>query len=412
MTISPASHLVLLEWPLGRNAGGPSGYLWHLRHGLHLAGFDQKVQFVAPESHAAIQRKAGLLGRLEVVARKSDLFWRLLKTYGPTTVAREARQFQKSPISDYFASPAWEALLADGDVRSVHCHTTLDGLRVHNSLTRLGRRNEVRLILTSHCPEMPAHEKADIMRNNGLTAVAEHLVREKLLEIDTAAISRADTLVFPCPEALEPYLKTFPPFEALLRGKDVRYVFTGIDEPTRGAAVTGVFPEEERTLKLFYAGRHNPVKGYDLLSRLIPRFLDSTDAVMVVAGRQGPLFAPNHPRWLELGWINNAPDIIAAADAFLLPNTQTYFDLVALEVLAVGCPLLASRTGGNKALAALSPGVILFDPDDESLSNALTAFALLSPAARRALGQANRTAYETHFSAVRFGEAYYKAVLG
>jgi glycosyltransferase involved in cell wall biosynthesis len=231
------------------------------------------------------------------------------------------------------------------------------------------------------------------------------------MEIDVEAFARADIVVFPCEEAMEPYRATFPGFERLIENKDIRFILTGIDEPQRGSIPDNVFAESNGTLKLFYAGRHNQVKGYDLLRRVIPSYLDKNDALIAVAGKQGPLFAPAHGRWTELGWITNAPDVIARADAFILPNSQTYFDIIALEVMAVGRPLIASKTGGNRALAKLSSGIILFDFSESGLASALAQFTALSQTQRTELGQANRRAYEEYFTANAFAQNYVKEVL-
>ena len=55
-----------------------------------------------------------------------------------------------------------------------------------------------------------------------------------------------------------------------------------------------------------------------------------------------------NPRWIELGWINYGNEVIANSDVFVLPNKETYFDLVALEVMRQGTPILMTKTGGNK----------------------------------------------------------------
>lgn len=53
-------------------------------------------------------------------------------------------------------------------------------------------------------------------------------------------------------------------------------------------------------------------------------------------------------RWKEVGWTNDSQSIIAASDVFVLPNRETYFDIIMLEVLSCGKIVIASRTGGNK----------------------------------------------------------------
>ena len=52
--------------------------------------------------------------------------------------------------------------------------------------------------------------------------------------------------------------------------------------------------------------------------------------------------------WIEVGWTNDPHSLIAASDVFVLPNHETYFDLILLEVLSLGVPVVMSRTGGNK----------------------------------------------------------------
>ena len=47
---------------------------------------------------------------------------------------------------------------------------------------------------------------------------------------------------------------------------------------------------------------------------------------------------------------------------FVLPNRETYFDLVLLEVLRQGTPVLLARTGGNKWFENKNvKGIFFFD---------------------------------------------------
>lgn len=53
---------------------------------------------------------------------------------------------------------------------------------------------------------------------------------------------------------------------------------------------------------------------------------------------------------------------------FVLPNRETYFDLVMLEVLSLGKIVVASRTGGNKYFEKMNVnGVLLYDTIDEAV---------------------------------------------
>ena len=47
-------------------------------------------------------------------------------------------------------------------------HTTIDLIKIHNTLVDLGLRHIIKLGLTSHCPELPALEDAESAMSEGL----------------------------------------------------------------------------------------------------------------------------------------------------------------------------------------------------------------------------------------------------
>ncbi|PZQ78793.1 MAG: hypothetical protein DI549_21870 [Ancylobacter novellus] len=130
---------------------------------------------------------------------------------------------------------------------------------------------------------------------------------------------------------------------------------------------------------------------------------------MVVAGHQGPLFAPEDPNWIEVGWTRNVQELIKACDIFVLPNRNTYFDLVAIEVMALGKPIVATNTGGNKALARLSDGVVLCETSPDSMRETLRELAS-NKALIAELGEKNRAVFLENMEAAIFARNY-KSVL-
>lgn len=411
MSAQRKRHVIYLDWPLGQQAGGPSGYLWHLREGLRANGDDGLVTFIAPD-HASVapspHRRSlkTLIDRLKPV----DPLWRTVKTFGPTIVSAERHEFLSTPLDRYFLPEAHERLFADETIGAVHCHTTLDALRMHNSLARLGRRRDVRLILTSHCPEMPAAEKTALLVSNGLLPALAPRIEARLTALDLAAFAAADELVFPCVEAREPYAAGSARFDEIADKKPVTYILSGIVPPSAGAPFAGRLPDAHP--RLIYIGRHNHVKGYDLLTEAVPPFLEAHGGAMIVAGAPGPVPAPEHRSWHELGWIAGPAALIEAGDVFILPNRKTYFDLVAIEVMALGRPILASATGGNKTLARMSRGVRLFEPSPQALGDALAAFFAVPESARVALCAENRAAFAEHFTAEAFARRYLEIIAG
>ncbi len=405
-------HLILSPAELKRNAGGPPGYLWHLMAGIRElevkeTDVDLRVTEIYGQNSDA-RTKTSLAKGLIETTRALPSIWRFLKTYGPTQVARQRRRYKDFKPEKHYNNHIVARYLMNDDLRSVHCHTTEELLLAHHALIASDRRERVRLILTSHCPEMPAIEKTNILIANGLSHYQAQKIRQKLLALDLDAFRQADIIIFPCKEAMEPYYATCNDFADVMHGKDIRFVLTGIMKPE--ISVAKPLPEFENKFKMVFAGRHNSVKGYDLLTEAVPQFLDRTDSVMLVAGQAGPLAAPAHTNWKEFGWLSVPGELIRAADVFILANRQTYFDLVAIEVMSMGIPLLASATGGNKKLAELSNGVILFEPTKDGLQNAINSTYLMSKEDLLSFGNSNRDAFVDFLSHLEFAKSYLKVI--
>lgn len=393
---------------INEGAGGPPGYLWNLREGLRKI---DECEVVFLEQSGA--RQPSRVGRsrisdtlVNVLKNVSPSLWRLLKSFGPSRLKKEVLAATTETTAIFL--PHWaESKLREGCYDLLHCHCTEDAIQAQNSLVRLGLRESTRIVTTIHCPELPYRERLAGLRAHGLHASLEAFVEQGLENIDNAGVLASDGFIFPAPEAIE-HFSDWIVLQQNLAAKPVKYVLTGICDSKPDVNLNLQIPDARLTL--LYAGRHNEVKGYDLISSVVPALLDRTDTVMIVAGTNGPLQAPNHRKWFELGWIANIRGLMKRCDAFLLPNRSTYFDLVALEVLAAGKMLVASRTGGNKVLGRLAPGVLLFDPTERGLGDVLDMLAGLDIGEISSLGEQNREVFMRHFTADQFASKYMAAL--
>ena len=112
---------------------------------------------------------------------------------------------------------------------------------------------------------------------------------------------------------------------------------------------------------VLYVGRIEPLKGLDVLLNATA-MLDAADAkLLVVGGNRDHDAELDRLRRLagELGIAHRVtftgalkqrelPGYYAAADVFVLPSYSESFGLVALEAMACGTPVVASRVGGLK----------------------------------------------------------------
>lgn len=292
----------------------------------------------------------------------------------------------------------------------VHFHKTIDMLECQSALK--GYKGKV--ILTSHSPVPLSKEFYD----EYLLPFERKYMKgfySQLITMDEYAFQRADFIHFPCEEAEDPYLNNWSEYKLIKqqRKEHYRYIPTGIPSamPKRGRGEVRKelnIPEEDFCIS--YVGRHNAVKGYDKLKEMGECLLEDEHTWFTIAGREEPLHGLTNNRWIEIGWTNDAHSYIAASDVFVLPNKETYFDIVMLEVLSLGKIVVASRTGGNKYFEKFKPnGVFLYDTIEEAVSY-LKRIQSMSMSERQKLGDLNKKMYSENFTDKVFVERYYQFI--
>lgn len=234
----------------------------------------------------------------------------------------------------------------------------------------------------------------------------------KLPDIDDYAINRADNIIIACEEAEEPYYHEWPGYAEFHKKNKHKYVYMATGTAPKSALVT----KEEMRKKygipqdafvISYVGRHNEIKGYDALKEIGKHLLDANDSAYVfIAGTEGPLYHLEHNRWIEVGWTKDPGSVIQASDVFVLPNKETYFDLVMLEVLSLGQIVVASYTGGNKYFAKYeNSGIFLYNNNTEA-ENIISQIIKMSEEKRKELRKKNLELYKAEFTNEAFAKRY------
>ena len=99
-----------------------------------------------------------------------------------------------------------------------------------------------------------------------------------------------------------------------------------------------------------------------------------------------------------LGHREDVPALLARADAFVLPSRSEAFPNGAIEAMAAGLPVIASRVGGLSELIEDGKTGVLVEPDDPvALAEAIESL-VASPARAEALGAAAREEVARHYS--------------
>ena len=154
-----------------------------------------------------------------------------------------------------------------------------------------------------------------------------------------------------------------------------------------------------------------PRKGQLFLVRALPAVLAAApDVCLVLLGREGakPAYAAAvHAeadrlgvagRIVWAGFRDAVPDLLPQCAAAVLPSLAEPFALGALEAMACGLPLVATRIGGFPDMITPGENGALVPPrDPPALARALTAL-LADESARARLGAAARTRVERDFS--------------
>lgn len=130
----------------------------------------------------------------------------------------------------------------------------------------------------------------------------------------------------------------------------------------------------EETPLVVAAGRHHNFKGLDILVRSMPAVVDAIpQAQLLIAGRSGPATAELE-RLASTGGVEDSvtlagyrtdvPDLMCAADVFVLPSRAEGLPGVLIESMAMGTPTVASDIPSVREVAGTGPATMELVPLD------------------------------------------------
>ncbi len=368
--------------------GGPAGYLYNLKNELDNKKITN-VHFISGEDKN--KKKKELLHRMPKIMQRGYYFIVRIKN-------------RKYLLSNHEKRSVVD--LKKYDI--IHFHSTISLYKCKDSL----KDYKGKVILTSHSPKPMFLE---LYEDSGLFKIEKKILKRKYMQefskIDEFAFDRADYIIFPCEEAEEPYYNNWEEYKEIkARNKHkYRYLLTGI----KSGQVK--LPKEEYRAKynikqeafvISYVGRHNETKGYDILKKIANEVLVDNDNYFLIGGKEDPLKGVSNKKWIEVGWTNDPHSLINSADIFILPNKETYFDLIMLEVLSLGKIVIASNTGGNKLFKKINAEGIFLYNDIEELKALINKVKSMSTEEKYILETKNRKLFEDKFTKEIFTKNY------
>lgn len=323
--------------------------------------------------------------------------------------------FHEVEMEDYplFKHPPYSLALAVALHDAVRKHE-LDLVHVHYAIPHatsawvacemLKGERDLKIVTTLHGtditlvglhPSFQAITQFSILRSHGLTAVSDFLKRETVRD-------------FSVPESR---IEVVPNFV------DTRIYRPGL-EPCHRATLA---PDGEKIV--MHISNFRPVKRVEDVVEIFARVLGEIPSRLVLVG-DGPDLPRARVKVEELGIRDRVvflgeytpvQELLSCSDLFLLPSMSESFGLAALEAMACGSPVVASRVGGLPEVIMDGETGYLCEAGDIDEMAAASIKILSDDKHRKELSDAGRAFAVKHFSSeciVPRYEEYYRRILG
>jgi glycosyltransferase involved in cell wall biosynthesis len=163
-------------------------------------------------------------------------------------------------------------------------------------------------------------------------------------------------------------------------------------------------------------GRFETAKDYPNMLRGFAQVLQQVpEAMLLLAGRgslQGGLEALAQSlgtggRVRFLGMRQDVPELMSAADGYVMSSAWEGMPIVLLEAASAGLPIVATRVGGNHEVVCHEESGFLVQPgDSQALADAMLRLMGLSDAQRRSMGERGRDHVRTEYGLSRMVERW------
>ncbi|HSW10253.1 MAG TPA: N-acetyl-alpha-D-glucosaminyl L-malate synthase BshA, partial [Bacillota bacterium] len=233
------------------------------------------------------------------------------------------------------------------------------------------------------------------------------------------AINESDGVTAVSEDLRQETLRSFPVKAGLVTIPNFVDPAVYVRRPDR--ALRGRFASEGEKI-LVHVSNFRPVKRVGMVIRILAGVNDRLPGRLLMVG-DGPDVGLAREVARELGVDDRVHflgrqervvEILSQADLFLLPSERESFGLAALEAMACGVPVVASRTGGLPEVVADGEAGYLIDPQDLAGMVDAAVAVLAEPATAERMAAAARRVAVSRFPTgkiVPLYEAFYRQVM-
>ena len=203
-------------------------------------------------------------------------------------------------------------------------------------------------------------------------------VRDELLQFESACSPAADKV-----QVIHSGVETRTPNPAA--GQKQRYFGVADDVPV--VLYAGLFSRRKGLLDLAAAASNVVRRVPGTLIVLVGRFPEADDAelnrVLKRSHRSGSI--------RQMGWRDDVPELMAAADIVVVPSWSDPLPLVVLEAMSLGTPVVATESGGcSEMIVAGETGLLVPPRSPVLLGEAICTLIDGGPDLRRRMGESGR----------------------
>lgn len=166
-------------------------------------------------------------------------------------------------------------------------------------------------------------------------------------------------------------------------------------------------------LIMLFAGRLRRNKGVDVLLDAMPTITSTNERVSLLIAGDGPL-RPHLDREVTnanlssqvrfLGWWQDMPSLLGAADLLVVPSRIEPLGIVVLEAFSAGLAVVASNVGGLPEMLENEVTGLLVEPSDSEALAAACLRLLADPQLRRSLTDGGARVLSDRFTLERMAD--------